>query len=89
MALAHSRMIYVIAMLLAGIVIGFIVAPRPHLHEAAIMPAFWPLAVSFVLELLIGPAVARGQAQPLTMSDRFFGVFGAGLIVVAFMYAMG
>lgn len=83
MVLSRSRLLYLIAMLVSGIVIGLVVAPRPELRHAAISPAFWPFAVSLALELVLGQAVARGKAESLTMGDRFFGVFGAGLIVVA------
>ncbi len=83
MALSRSRVLYLIAMLVSGVVIGLVVAPRPELRHAAISPAFWPFAVSLVLELVLGQAVARGRAEPLTMGDRFFGVFGAGLVILA------
>ncbi|MBM6595937.1 hypothetical protein [Microvirga pudoricolor] len=88
MPVTASRWLYLGVMLIAGLVIGLIVAPRPHLRDAFIMPALWPLGVSFILEMILGFAVAQGKAQPLTMNDRFIGVIGAGLIVVALMYAM-
>jgi len=82
MALSRGRVLYLVAMLVSGIVIGLIVAPRPELRQASLSPAFWPFAVSLVLELVLGQAVARGKAEPLTMGDRFFGVFGAGLVIL-------
>jgi hypothetical protein len=82
MALSRSRVLYLIAMLVSGVAIGLVVASRPEWQQAAISPAFWPFAVSLALELVLGQAVARGKAEPLTMGDRFFGVFGAGLIIL-------
>jgi hypothetical protein len=87
MSLSRGRLLYIAAVLVSGIVIGFIVAPRPHLQELIVPPAAWPFAVSLVLDLIIGQMAAQGRAEPLTMSDRFIAVLGAGLIVTA-MVAM-
>ena len=87
MSLSRGRLLYIIAVLVSGIVIGLVVAPRPHLQELAVPPAAWPFAVSLVLDLIIGQMAAQGRAEPLTMGDRFVAVLGAGLIVTA-MVAM-
>lgn len=86
MTLTRSRVLYLVAMLISGVAIGLAVVQWPHLQTAAISPAFWPFAASLPLDLLVGQAVARGRAEPLTMGDRFFGVFGAGLIVLAIIH---
>ncbi|MEE1654673.1 hypothetical protein VB618_00570 [Microvirga sp. CF3062] len=83
MSLSRGRLLYIIAVLVSGIVIGLIVAPRPHLQELIVPPAAWPFAVSLVLDMIIGQMAAQGRAEPLTMSDRFIAVLGAGLIVTA------
>ncbi|MBF9195452.1 hypothetical protein [Microvirga terrestris] len=83
MALSRGRLLYIAAVLVSGIVIGLIVAPRPHLQELVVPPAAWPFAVSLVLDLISGQMAAQGRAAPLTMSDRFIAVLGAGLIVTA------
>ena len=83
MSLSRGRLLYIIAVLVSGIVIGLIVAPRPHLQELVVPPAAWPFAVSLVLDMIIGQMAAQGRAEPLTMSDRFIAVLGAGLIVTA------
>jgi hypothetical protein len=83
MSLSHGRLLYIIAVLVSGIVIGLIVAPRPHLQELIVPPAAWPFAVSLVLDMIIGQMAAQGRAEPLTMGDRFVAVLGAGLIVTA------
>ena len=88
MTLPRSRLLYIAAVLVSGIVIGLIVAPRPHLQELVVPPAAWPFAVSLVLDLIIGQMAAQGRAEPLTMGDRFVAVLGAGLIVTA-MVALG
>jgi hypothetical protein len=80
-----SRLIYIAAMIVAGLAIGWLAARNPQWQRAAIMPAAWPLAASLVLDIAIGRAAARGTAAPLTMTDRFVGVLGAGLIVTAFL----
>jgi hypothetical protein len=87
MSLSRGRLLYIAAVLVSGIVIGLVVAPRPHLQELIVPPAAWPFAVSLVLDLIIGQMAAQGRAEPLTMSDRFIAVLGAGLIVTA-MVAM-
>jgi hypothetical protein len=88
MALSRSRLLYIAAVLVAGIVIGLIVRQRPHLQELAVPPAAWPFAVSLVLDLAIGQLAAQGRTEPLTMGDRFVAVIGAGLIVTL-MVALG
>ncbi|MFC1456885.1 hypothetical protein ACETIH_09170 [Microvirga arabica] len=87
MSLSRGRLLYIATVLAAGIVIGLIVAQRPHLQELAVPPAAWPFAVSLVLDLIIGQMAAQGRAEPLTMGDRFVAVLGAGLIVTV-MIAM-
>ena len=88
MSLSRGRLLYIAAVLVSGIVIGFIVAPRPHLQELAVPPAAWPFAVSLLLDLAIGQLAAQGRTEPLTMGDRFVAVIGAGLIVTL-MVALG
>ncbi|MCB5175284.1 MULTISPECIES: hypothetical protein [Microvirga] len=85
MALSRSRLLYIAAMIVTGVVIGWVAAQNPTWQEAAITPAAWPFVVSLVLDIVIGQAAARGKAEPLTMGDRFVGVLGAGLIVTAFL----
>jgi len=88
MALSRSRLLYIAAVLVSGIVIGLVVRHRPHLQELAVPPAAWPFAVSLALDLVIGQLAAQGRIAPLTMGDRFVAVLGAGLIVTA-MVALG
>jgi hypothetical protein len=83
MALTRGRLLYIAAVLVSGIVIGLIAARQPHLQQLVVPPAAWPFAVSLVLDLVIGQMAAQGRAEPLTMSDRFVAVLGAGLIVTA------
>lgn len=87
--MSHVRLLYIAAMIVTGVVIGWVAAQNPSWQHAAITPAAWPLAVSLVLDVAIGQAAARGKAQPLTMTDRFVGVLGAGLIVTAFLAYQG
>ena len=81
-------MLYIVAVLISGIVIGLIALQQPHLQQAAVPPAAWPFAVSLVLDLAIGQLAAQGKTEPLTMGDRFVAVIGAGLIVTV-MVALG
>ncbi len=83
--MSRSRLIYIAAMLAAGVAIGWLAAQNPSWQHAAITPAAWPLAVSLPIDIAIGQAAARGKAMPLTMTDRFVGVLGVGLIVTAFL----
>ncbi len=83
MALSRGRLLYIGAVLVSGIVIGFIAARNPALQQMAVPPAAWPFAVSLVIDLVIGQMAAQGRAEPLTMGDRFVAVLGAGLIVTA------
>lgn len=83
MTLSRTRLLYIAAVLVSGIVIGFIVRLQPHLQQAAIPAAAWPFAVSFILDLVINQLVAQGRAEPLTMGDRFVAVIGAALIIMA------
>lgn len=84
MALSGSRILYLAAMLVSGIAIGLVVQQRPELKHAVIAPLVWPFLVSLVLDIALRQAAAQGRAEPLTMGDRFVGVFGAGLIVTLF-----
>ena len=88
MTLSRTRLFYIAAVLVSGIVIGLIVRLQPHLQQAAIPAAAWPFAVSLVLDLAIGQLAAQGKTEPLTMGDRFVAVIGAGLIVTV-MVALG
>ncbi len=88
MALSRSRLLYIAAVLVSGIVIGFLVLRQPHLQQAAVPPAAWPFAISLILDLVIGQLAAQGKVEPLTMGDRFVAVIGAGLIVTV-MVALG
>jgi hypothetical protein len=85
MALSRSRLLYIVAVLVSGVVIGLLVLQQPHLRQAGITPAAWPLAVSLVLDLAIGHLAAQGKTEPLTMGDRFVAVLGAGLIITAML----
>lgn len=87
MTLTRTKLLYIAAMLASGVVIGLFVAQRPDLQAGVIPPVIWPFIVSLPLDLAIGQAAARGKAEPLSMMDRFIGVFGAGLIVLAIMSA--
>jgi hypothetical protein len=83
--LSRIRLLYIAAMIVTGVVIGWIAARNPSWQHAAITPAAWPLAASLVMDVVIGQMAARGKAEPLTMTDRFVGVLGAGLVVTAFL----
>lgn len=87
--MSHVRLLYIAAMIVTGVVIGWLAAQNPSWQHAAITPAAWPLAVSLLLDVAIGQAAARGRTLPLTMTDRFVGVLGAGLIVTAFLAYQG
>lgn len=87
--MSHVRLLYIAAMIVTGVVIGWVAAQNPSWQHAAITPAAWPLAVSLLLDVAIGQAAARGRTLPLTMTDRFVGVLGAGLIVTAFLAYQG
>jgi hypothetical protein len=88
MALSRSRLLYIAAVLVSGIVIGLLMLQQPHLQQTVLPPAAWPFAISLALDLVIGQLAAQGKAEPLTMGDRFVAVIGAGLIVTA-MVALG
>ena len=85
MNLPRSRLVYIVAVLVSGILIGLAAMRRPEWQHAALPPVIWPIAVSLVLDLVIGRMAAQGRAEPLTMGDRFAAVLGAGLIVTAIM----
>jgi hypothetical protein len=88
MALSLSRFLYIGAVLVSGIAIGFLVRQNPEWQHMAVPPAAWPFAVSLIADLVIGQMAAQGRAEPLTMGDRFLAVIGAGLIVTL-MIALG
>jgi hypothetical protein len=81
MALSRVRLLYIGAVLVSGIAIGFLARLNPAWQQVAVPPAAWPFAVSLVLDLVIGQLAAQGKAEPLTMNDRFIAVIGAGIIV--------
>ncbi len=88
MALSRSRLLYIGAVLVSGIAIGFLMLQHPEWQQMAVPPAAWPFAVSLILDMIIGQMAAQGKADPLTMGDRFVAVIGAGLIVTL-MTALG
>jgi hypothetical protein len=88
MALSRVRLLYIGAVLVSGIAIGFFVRQNPEWQQMAVPPAAWPFAVSLVIDLIIGQMAAQGRAEPLTMSDRFIAVIGAG-VIVTLMTAVG
>ncbi|MEZ0167719.1 hypothetical protein [Microvirga sp. TS319] len=81
MALSRARLLYLGAVLVSGIAIGFLVRFNPEWQQLAVPPAAWPFAVSLMADLVVGQLAAQGRAGPLTMNDRFIAVIGAGLIV--------
>jgi len=81
MALSLTRLLYIGAVLISGIAIGFLVLHHPEWQQMALRPVIWPFAVSLVIDLIIGQLAAQGRAEPLAMSDRFIAVLGAGLII--------
>ncbi|MGO4387196.1 hypothetical protein AB4Y85_06640 [Microvirga sp. 2YAF29] len=88
MTMSKSRLIYIGAVLVSGIVIGLVMLQRPEWQHMAVPPAAWPFAVSLILDMIIGQMAAQGRVEPLTMGDRFVAVIGAGLIVTV-MTALG
>jgi hypothetical protein len=80
MAISRVKALYFAVMLVAGIVIGLVVAQRPAWQEAMVPPAAWPFAVSLLLELILAQA---------TMGERAIGVIGAGLIVTILLAVAG
>ncbi|WP_243372376.1 hypothetical protein [Microvirga solisilvae] len=81
MTLSRVKLLYISAVLVAGVVIGFLVRAKPEWQQLAVPPAAWPFAVSLVIDLVIGQLAAQGRTEPLTMGDRFVAVIGAGIIV--------
>lgn len=81
MTFSRTRVLYIAAMLVSGVIVGLIALQNPGLQEALLPPVIWPIGVSLVLDILIGQAAVQGKAEPLTMYDRAFGVIGAGLVV--------
>ena len=88
MTMSKSRLIYIGAVLVSGIVIGLVLLQRPEWQQMAVPPAAWPFAVSLILDMIIGQMAAQGRVEPLSMGDRFVAVIGAGLIVTV-MTALG
>jgi hypothetical protein len=83
--ISRTGFFYIPAMLLVGIAIVFILRARPEWIGAALLPVAWPFLVSFLFELGLMMRVRQGRAQPLTMMDRFLGVFGAASIITAYL----
>ncbi|NIX76746.1 hypothetical protein [Microvirga terricola] len=81
MTRSRSRLLYIAAVLVSGIAVGFLVRLNPDWRQASLPPVIWPLAISLVVDLFVGQLAARGRAEPLTMNDRLVAVIGAGLIV--------
>lgn len=81
MAVPRIRLLYIGAVLVSGIAIGFLVRQNPGWQQMAVPPAAWPFAVSLIIDIVVSQLAAQGRAEPLTMSDRFIAVIGAGLIV--------
>jgi hypothetical protein len=79
--ISRSGFLYIPVMLIVGIGIAYWLETRPEWRQASFPPLAWPFLVSFLIELAMRPLVRDGKASPLTMADRFFGVFGAALIV--------
>ena len=87
MTLSRVRLLYIGAVLVSGIAIGFLARLNPAWQQMAVPPVAWPFAVSLVLDVIIGQLAAQGRTEPLTMSDRFIAVIGAS-VIVALMTAL-
>ncbi len=79
--MSRTGLVYVAALLVSGVAIGWYAATNPGLSSPILPPFAWPLGVSLVLDLAVMQLAQRGRATALTMGERFGGVFGAGLIV--------
>jgi hypothetical protein len=83
--ISRTGFLYIPAMLLVGIAIVYVLEMQPDWREASFPPLAWPFVVSFLIELTLRPLVLDGRVSPLTMTDRFLGVFGAAFIVTIFL----
>jgi hypothetical protein len=83
--ISRTGFLYIPAMLLVGIAFVYVLEMRPEWRQASFSPLAWPFVVSFLIELGLRPLVRDGRVSPLTMADRFLGVFGAAFIVTVFL----
>jgi hypothetical protein len=83
--ISRTGFLYVPAMLLVGVAMVYALEKQPSLRQASFPPLAWPFLASFLIELGLAPVVRSGRASPLTMADRFLGVFGAALIITVFL----
>ena len=58
MALPGSRLRYIAAVLVSGIVIGLVAMRRPDWQQFAVPPAAWPFAMSLMLDIVVGQMAA-------------------------------
>jgi hypothetical protein len=74
---------YFIAGLLAfGVIVGLALLRFPQLGVVPVAAFTLPLALAFLLDLVLMPLSRQGRIEPVTMEQRFLGVIGSALVAM-------
>ena len=74
------RLVYIGAMALGGIALGFASLRWPVIHDGPVPPLMSLLGISLVMDLVIMNRAAEGKMEPLQMNERFIGFMAGALL---------
>ena len=75
--------LFVLGLLAFGVAAGLVIANVPAARAAPVPAIMWPFLVAFLAEFALMRRVREGRVPPITMAERFIGVFGSALIITA------
>lgn len=74
---------FIAGLLVFGLVSGIVVAVSPQLRALPLPSLVWPLAASFIADLVLMPAARAGRIEPVSFNQRAIGVVGGTLLHMA------
>ena len=88
MIMRDTRVLYVVAMALAGVGLALASLRYPVINDGRVPPLMSLIAISFVFELGVMAAAGRGMPGALSMNARMAGFFAGALLYLGVRLAM-
>ena len=83
-----TSVIYIAAMAAAGLALGIASLTWPEIHEGPVPPLMTLIGVSFVFDIALMGAAARGWTEVMPMNGRIIGFFAGALIYLGARLAL-
>ena len=83
-----TSVIYTAAMAAAGLALGIASLTWPEIHEGPVPPLMTLIGVSFVFDIALMGAAARGWTEVMPMNGRIIGFFAGALIYLGARLAL-